>query len=85
MLNWTAAGGQGALFQADIRSGEAVRAMVDDPVAREVGLDVLLCNAGTAASHLVVRCPEDEWVKLDHRYEPEWYLSDDDDGGSEDV
>ena len=60
----TAAGGQGALFQADIRSGEAVRAMVDDLRRTRGRLDVLLCNAGIAASHLVVRCPEDEWQRI---------------------
>ena len=25
---------------------------------------MLLCNAGIAASHLVVRCPEDEWQRI---------------------
>ena len=60
----TAAGGQGALFQADIRSGEAVLAMVDDLRRTRGRLDVLLCNAGIAASHLVVRCPEDEWQRI---------------------
>ena len=60
----TAAGGQGALFQADIRSRDSVQAMVDDMWRKRGRLDVLLCNAGVAASHLVVRYPEDDWQRI---------------------
>jgi len=60
----TAAGGQGAVFQADIRSRLAVQAMVDAVHARQGRLDVLVCNAGVASSHLVLRCLEDEWLRL---------------------
>lgn len=60
----TAAGGQGALFQADIRSRDDVQAMVDDLQRRRGRLDVLVCNAGIAAGHLVVRCPEEAWQRI---------------------
>lgn len=59
-----AAGGQGAIYQADIRSGPEVQAMIDAVQRRQGRLDVLLCNAGIAASHLVVRCPEEEWQRI---------------------
>lgn len=59
-----AAGGQGAIFQADIRSRDDVQAMVDDLQRRRGRLDVLLCNAGIATSHLVVRCPEEDWQRI---------------------
>ncbi|WP_246507782.1 SDR family oxidoreductase [Nitrospira defluvii] len=60
----TAAGGQGDLFQADIRCRDDVQAMVDDLQRRRGRLDVLLCNAGIAASHLVVRFPEADWQRI---------------------
>ncbi len=37
--------------------------MIDAVQRRQGRLDVLLCNAGIAASHLVVRCPEEEWQR----------------------
>ncbi len=60
----TAAGGQGAVFQADIRSRVEIQAMFDAVHARQGRLDVLVCNAGVASSHLVLRCPEDEWLRM---------------------
>ncbi|MBS0170787.1 MAG: SDR family oxidoreductase [Nitrospira sp.] len=60
----TAAGGVGALYQADIRSQDEVHAMVDQLRRTRGRLDVLLCNAGVAASHLVVRCPEEDWLRV---------------------
>lgn len=60
----TAAGGTGALFQADLRSRDAVQAMVDNLKCTRSRLDVLLCNAGVAASHLVVRYPEEDWLRI---------------------
>lgn len=57
-------GGQGVLYQADIRVGHEAQAMMD-AVERERGrLDVLLCNAGTAGGQLVMTCPEDEWRRI---------------------
>lgn len=60
----TAAAGQGAVFQADIRSRVEIQAMVDAVHVRQGRLDVLVCNAGVASSHLVLRCPEDEWLRI---------------------
>ncbi len=60
----TAAAGQGAVFQADIRSRVEIQAMVDAVHVRQGRLDVLVCNAGVASSHLVLRCPEDEWLRM---------------------
>ena len=58
------AGGQGAIYQADIRSGSDVQAMIEAVQRRRGRLDVLLCNAGVAASHLVVRYPEEAWQRI---------------------
>ncbi len=60
----SAEGGEGAIYQADIRSGLEIQAMIDAVQERQVRLDVLLCNAGVASSHLVLRCPEDEWLRV---------------------
>lgn len=57
-------GGEGAVYQADIRSRLEIQAMIEAVQERQGRLDVLLCNAGVAASHLVVRCPEDEWQRM---------------------
>jgi len=58
------AGGQGALYRADIRSGHEVLAMVDAIVRERGRLDILLCNAGTANRQLVMTCPEAEWERI---------------------
>lgn len=60
----SAEGGEGAIYQADIRSGLEVQAMIDAVQKRQGRLDVLLCNAGIAPSHLLLRCPEDEWLRV---------------------
>ncbi|MGC3975154.1 MAG: SDR family oxidoreductase [Nitrospira sp.] len=57
-------GGGGALYQADIRSRLEIQAMIDAVLERQGRLDVLLCNAGVASSHLVLRCPEDDWLRI---------------------
>lgn len=57
-------GGEGAAYQADIRSGQDIQAMIDAVLERQGRLDVLVCNAGVASSHLVLRCPEDEWLRI---------------------
>jgi 3-oxoacyl-[acyl-carrier protein] reductase len=58
------AGGKGALYQANIRSGHEVQAMIDAVLRQQGRLDVLLCNAGIAAGNLVVRCPGEEWQRI---------------------
>lgn len=57
-------GGEGAAYQADIRSRLDIQAMIDAVQERQGRLDVLVCNAGVASSHLVLRCPEDEWLRM---------------------
>ena len=58
------AGGQGALYQADVRSSHEVQAMLDAIRAQRGRLDTLLCNAGIASKHLVVTCPEEAWQQI---------------------
>lgn len=52
------------MYQADIRSRLEIQAMVDAVQEHQGRLDVLVCNAGIASSHLVLRCPEDEWLRI---------------------
>ncbi|GMV49356.1 SDR family oxidoreductase [Nitrospirales bacterium NOB] len=59
-----AAGGAGALYQADIRRADEVQTMVAAIETARGKLDILICNAGTAGSHLVVTCPETEWQRV---------------------
>lgn len=56
------AGGLGALYEADIRDAHAVRQMVDAFTRWAKRPSVFVCNAGIAASHLVLRQREDEWA-----------------------
>ena len=58
------AGGKGALFHADIRSSRDVQAMVEAIECRRGRLDGLVCNAGVAGGQLVVRCQEEEWLRI---------------------
>lgn len=58
------AGGEGALFQADIRSSPDVRLMVEAIERQRGRLDALICNAGVAGGQLVVTCPEEEWLRI---------------------
>jgi 3-oxoacyl-[acyl-carrier protein] reductase len=58
------AGADGSLYQADIRSRDAVHLMIETFKKDYKQLDVMICNAGMAGAHLVVRCPESEWAAL---------------------
>lgn len=58
----TAAGGEPRVYQADLRNARLVQNMVDDVVARWGHIDVLVCSAGVAASHLTIRHPETAWL-----------------------
>jgi 3-oxoacyl-[acyl-carrier protein] reductase len=58
------AGGTGALYQADIREAESVRRMVQDFAGRVPVSPVLICNAGIAASALVLRQREEQWADV---------------------
>ncbi len=57
-------GGEGTTYQADIRDGQQVQAMLKRCVARWGQLDVMICNAGQAASGLVLRIRPEEWATL---------------------
>lgn len=56
-----ATGGTGGLFQADVREAESIQRMVDAFSNRSPQPTAFICNAGTAASRLVLRQREDEW------------------------
>lgn len=56
------AGGDGLLFQADIRNAREVDAMVERFAAQVGRLDVMICNAGQAAGHLVLRVTPEAWA-----------------------
>jgi 3-oxoacyl-[acyl-carrier protein] reductase len=55
-------GGEGSIFQADIRDGEQVETMVRDIAARWDQLDVMVCNAGQASSQLALRTSPEVWT-----------------------
>src|SRR5689334_22958729 len=48
-------GGESMVVQADIRSEHEVNRLIEQIIARWNSLDVLVCNAGIASSHLLVR------------------------------
>ena len=50
-----AAGGAGALYEADIRETHAVQQMVEISCRRTPEPSVFVCNAGIAGSHLLLR------------------------------
>ena len=58
------AGGQGGLYQADIRSSREIEAVMAAVSRQRDQIDVVLCNAGTASGQLVVTCPEHEWQRI---------------------
>ena len=58
------AGAAGALFQADIRNSQAVRQMVEAYARQVAQPSVFVCNAGIAASALLLRQGEDEWAGM---------------------
>lgn len=57
-------GGTGALYEADIREAEPVRHMVD-AFYRQAPLPyAFICNAGLAASSLLLRQQDDQWADV---------------------
>jgi 3-oxoacyl-[acyl-carrier protein] reductase len=54
-------GSAGALYGADIRNPQAVHAMIEAYCRQVSTPSVFVCNAGIAASRLVLRHGEDEW------------------------
>lgn len=54
-------GGQAVTCRADIRDSGQVCAMLTDLVAHWGQLNVLVCNAGVASGHLLLRMNPEEW------------------------
>jgi 3-oxoacyl-[acyl-carrier protein] reductase len=59
-----AAGGAGALYEADIRESHAVEQMVEASCSRVPVPSVFICNAGIGGSHLLLRQGEEEWAEV---------------------
>ena len=59
-----AAGGTGALYQADIRESHAVQQMVDAFCCQVPEPSVFVCNAGIGGSSLVLKQREEDWVEV---------------------
>jgi 3-oxoacyl-[acyl-carrier protein] reductase len=59
-----AAGGAGALYEADIRESHAVQQMVDACCRQVPAPSVFICNAGIGGSHLLLRQDEENWAEL---------------------
>jgi len=54
-------GGEAMAVEADIRNGEAVRAMVQKVVDKWGKIDILVNNAGITRDNLLLRMPDDSW------------------------
>jgi 3-oxoacyl-[acyl-carrier protein] reductase len=59
-----AAGGTGAIYQADIRKPHAVQQMVEGFCRLGSVPSVFICNAGIGGSHLLVRQREEDWAEV---------------------
>jgi 3-oxoacyl-[acyl-carrier protein] reductase len=59
-----AAGGTGALYEADICESQAVEQMVEHFCRRAPVPSVFICNAGIGGSHLLFRQREDDWAEV---------------------
>ncbi|MGH7259105.1 MAG: SDR family NAD(P)-dependent oxidoreductase [Nitrospiraceae bacterium] len=57
-------GGIAMLVQADIRDGKQAQEMVNQLIDRWGRLDVMICNAGQAASELVLRMGPQDWASV---------------------
>ncbi len=54
-------GGEAMAVEADVRNGEAVKAMVEAVVGRWGKIDILVNNAGITRDNLLLRMSEDAW------------------------
>ena len=54
-------GGEAMAIEADIRGGEAVRAMVEQVVSKWGKIDILVNNAGINKDNLLLRMSEEAW------------------------
>lgn len=59
-----AAGGAGALYEADIRESHAVQQMVEASCCLVPAPSVFVCNAGIGGSHLLLRQGEEDWAEV---------------------
>jgi len=59
-----AAGGTGALYEADIRQSHAVQQMVEASCRQVPVPSVFVCNAGIGGSHLLLRQREEDWAEV---------------------
>ena len=59
-----AAGGAGALYEADIRESHAVQQMVEASCCLMPAPSVFVCNAGIGGSHLLLRQCEEDWAEV---------------------
>ena len=59
-----AAGGAGALYEADIRKSHAVQQMVETSCRQVPVPSVFVCNAGIGGSHLLLRQGEENWANV---------------------
>jgi 3-oxoacyl-[acyl-carrier protein] reductase len=57
-------GGTGALYEADVREADAVRRMVETFCQQTPPPYAFICNAGVAASSLLVRQSEEQWADV---------------------
>ncbi len=57
-------GGTGGLFQADVREADSVRRMIEQFVTKAPPPHSLVCNAGIAASRLLLRQAAEEWADI---------------------
>ena len=59
-----AAGGTGALYEADIRAPQAVQQMVEASCRQVPVPSVFICNAGIGGRHLLLRQREEDWAEV---------------------
>jgi 3-oxoacyl-[acyl-carrier protein] reductase len=59
-----AAGGTGALYEADIREPHAVQHMIEAFCRQAPVPAVCVCNAGIGGSHLLIRQRQEEWAEV---------------------
>ena len=59
-----AAGGVGALYEADIREAHAVQQMVEASCRLGAVPSVFVCNAGIGGSHLLLRQRQEDWADV---------------------
>jgi len=60
----TDVGGQGEIYQFDVRDGQVVEKVVDDIAERLGGIDILINNAGIVADGLFMMMPSKNWQSV---------------------